>query len=133
MHPTLTPQQVKDRATVLGAISEALLRGARNRKALEAVRRTVRAGAPPTSKQLDLVNDTRERLGMPRVSVPVYDREKKRRMWKHHQQKVNSEHATLVASRPLSPPRLPNPEDMNGAADGFGGSDYYGGGVDFES
>ncbi len=104
MHPTLTIQQVKDRAALQRAIAEALSGGASNKSALNAVLRSIRTGTRPTARQLKIVNDARSRLGMPRVSVPVHDRERDRRRWTHRQQTINSEFAALAASRPLTPP-----------------------------
>ena len=100
----MTPEQKKDRETIREAIAEAIQGGARNLDALKRVIKTTRGGYPPTAAQLRMVNATRVRLGMPRVSLPVFDREKRRSFFERRSQTINSEHATLVASRPLSPP-----------------------------
>lgn len=100
----MTPQQKKDRDTLRAAIAEAIGAGAKNLTAMKRVLKTTQSGEPPTSYQLRMVNACRVRLGLPRVSLPVFDREKRRVFFERRSQTINSEHATLVASRPLSPP-----------------------------
>lgn len=100
----MTPEQKKDRDALRKAIAEAVEKGARNRDALNRVLKTTKTGEPPTAVQLRMVNYTRSRLGLPRVSLPVFDREKRREFFERRSQTINYEHATLVASRPLSPP-----------------------------
>ncbi len=100
----MTPQQKTDRSTLRNAIAEAIGAGARNLDALKRVLKTTQSGEPPTAAQLRMVNATRTRLGLPRVSLPVFDREKRRAFFERRSQTINSEHATLVASRPSAPP-----------------------------
>lgn len=114
----MTPQQKKDRDTLREAIAEAIGAGAKNMTAMKRVLKTTQSGEPPTSYQLRMVNATRSRFGLPRVSLPVFDREKRRVFFERRSQTINSEHATLVASRPLSPPKSDhdwdNENDLNG-------------------
>ena len=100
----MTAEQKKDRDTLRKAIAEAVAQGALNRAALNRVLKTTNKGEPPTAVQLRMVNYTRARLGLPRVSLPVFDREKRREFFERRSQTINSEHAALAASRPLSPP-----------------------------
>jgi hypothetical protein len=102
----MTPQEKKDRDALRKAISEAQGAGARNFDAMRRVLNTTRTGEPPTAAQLRMVNATRARLGLPRVSLPVFDRERRRSFFERRSQTINSEHAALAASRPLSPPRF---------------------------
>ncbi len=110
----MTPQQKKDRDTLRKAIDGAIAQGARNLDALKRVLRTTQDGEPPTAVQLRTVNATRARLGMPRVSLPVFDREKRREFFERRSQTINSEHAALAASRPLSPPAAPSHDGICG-------------------
>jgi hypothetical protein len=119
----MTPQQKIDRSTLRNAIAEAIGAGARNLDALKRVLKTTQSGEPPTAAQMRMVNATRARFELPRVSLPVFDREKRREFFERRSQTINSERATLVASRPLRPPCL-DPDKMNGAADQFPGSDF---------
>jgi hypothetical protein len=106
----MTPQEKKDRGTLQKAIAEVFERGAGNRDALGRVLKTIRQGAAPTATQLRMVNATRDLLGLPRVSLPVRDREKKRAYFEKRSQTINSEFEALASSRPLSPPK-PKPSD----------------------
>ena len=100
----MTPQQKTDRNTLRAAIAQAIGAGARNLDALKRVLKTTQSGEPPTAVQLRMVNATRARLGLPRVSLPVFDREKRRARFEQRSQTINSEFAALAASRPLAPP-----------------------------
>lgn len=96
---------MSDRSAMLAAISEALASGAKNKAALARVRLSVSRGATPTVAQLRVVNETRERVGLRRISVAVYDKKRTKRRWEKWKNEVNETHESLVASRPLSPPQ----------------------------
>jgi hypothetical protein len=94
-----------DRRLLLNAIAEALASGAKNKSALARVRLSVSRGSIPTAAQLRLVNETRERVQLTRVSVPVYDKQRIKKRWELWKQETNDKQRDLQSSRPLAPPR----------------------------
>ncbi len=103
----LEPVQSGDIRKVLEAISALLSGGCRSRKFLGELRQSVKrsgAGYVMTSRQLDTLNAMLSKHGFERVGCAVYDSQKKRARYESVTTNINSEFATLVASRPLKPP-----------------------------
>lgn len=94
-----------DRNAMLRAIAEALASGAKNKAALARVRLSVSRGTLPTAAQLKLVNDSRERVQLSRISLPVFDKQRAKLRSETWKKQANEAQAALQASRPLAPPR----------------------------
>jgi hypothetical protein len=97
-----------DRAAFLKAADEAIAARASvtlNSTELKRIRTSVARGSVPTAWQLTRVNWNRERFGLPRVSLPVFDRERRKKQWAIWEQTVNETQDKIAASRPLAPPR----------------------------